>query len=158
MKFHILDRKSAHEFVKEYPEIPIIVIKETCNPQSSVQEILNKSKNSLYLIFDDIETSKYSKNVTPPSRKDIEKVLAWAVNKEEIAVSCQLGISRSSAIAYIIACSKLDTSEALSFLNKNYHSPNQLIIKIGSEILNKPEIYSNFIKWMCQSVETNKFV
>lgn len=68
----------------------------------------------LLLAFHDI-TDPPSGGMVPPSRKDVEKILAFAENIEpehEVLVHCAAGISRSSAAALAIIASKLEPTAA----------------------------------------------
>ncbi len=144
MKLYILSRLAGSHFVKDHPETPIIIIKETTTSLNKVEK-LTRAIDHLVLSFDDIEVP-YGIYL-PASIEDITEGLKWAENKEEIAIACAAGISRSSAMAYIIACSRMNPDEALKYLNKEIHSPNQWMVKLGSQILNNPEILLIFLDW-----------
>ena len=63
-----------------------------------------------------------------------EKVEAGIKSGFEI-VACKFGVSRSSAIAYLLESQRTSPQEAISILDVNNHYPNELILKFGIEIL-----------------------
>lgn len=73
------------------------------------------------------------------TKDDILKAIEFGKDKEIMICACAGGISRSSAIAYIIMrskCSKEDSLKILSFV----HYPNIEILTLGQEILGFPLI------------------
>jgi predicted protein tyrosine phosphatase len=96
--------------------------------------------------FDDIEFS--DGNLKLVSRAEIDSILRWAGEKGNIAVHCTAGISRSSAVAYLIACSRMPASEAVKVLNPNIHRPNALVVLKGISILRDRSIYDQYKKWL----------
>lgn len=97
-------------------------------------------------VFDDIEFPREGQAVVEPEQ--VELILAWAKNKKNIAVHCTAGISRSSAIAYLIACSKMPASEAIKILNPDCHCPNDLVLYYGIKVLNDISVYDEYMKWI----------
>ena len=85
-----------------------------------------------------------------PKKEDIEQILAWSeLRNEPFVVACAAGVSRSSATALLITYQKTKSiDEALAILNPDRHNPNALIVKMGSEILNCPELYTRYSEWM----------
>jgi predicted protein tyrosine phosphatase len=74
-----------------------------------------------------------------PQKEDVEAMLKWSkdidITKDKIAVHCTAGVSRSSASAYIIACSKMPIEKALGCLCVYWHDPNWRIVGFGADIL-----------------------
>lgn len=99
--------------------------------------------------FDDIVTPQ--DGFTAPTQEDISRILKWAMDKELIAVHCGAGISRSSAIAYLIACHRSSPKEALKVLDPMKHSPNRLILYIGMEVLGDKAVMSEYMGWFDRS-------
>lgn len=89
-------------------------------------------------IFDDIQFA--IKGYTAPDEGKIKDILEWSRNKNNLLVHCNAGISRSSAIAYLIACTQKEPAEAIKVLDPAMHWPNRLIVEIGSKVLGNPEI------------------
>ena len=101
--------------------------------------------------FADIAHSyKEYPNEKPPTTEDIRSILEWSKDKQEIVVHCAAGVSRSSAVGYVIACSEMEPREALKVLNPALHSPLPWIVQLGSEILSKPEMIDCLISWTLQ--------
>ena len=96
--------------------------------------------------FDDIEFPDGKLKIV--TKANIDRILIWAKGKKNIAVHCTAGISRSSAVAYLIACSRMPASEAIKVLNPNIHSPNALVILSGINILRDRSIYDQYKKWL----------
>jgi len=92
----------------------------------------------LVLKFDDCFEKSHGGALA--TENDVKKALEWAKGKNDILVHCLAGISRSSAMAYIIGCQRMVPGVALKFLNFNIHSPNPLIVWLGSKIIGNPEI------------------
>ena len=81
-----------------------------------------------------------------PTVEDVKKALEWSEGKDNIVVHCSAGITRSSAIAYVIYCKKLGVADAIENIDFRKHAPNHLIVKIGADILGDPLIESEFEK------------
>lgn len=72
------------------------------------------------------------------AKEDVEKALAYAEDKDALIVSCAAGISRSSAIAYIMARKYEDKEQAMKILDRDKHWPNRHVLHLGGKILNLP--------------------
>ena len=101
--------------------------------------------------FDDIESPDFGFKVV--TRLKVARILKWAKGKKNIAVHCTAGISRSSAVAYLIACSRMPASEAIKVLNPNIHSPNALVVFHGIKILKDMAVYEHYKKWLRKADE-----
>lgn len=82
-----------------------------------------------------------------PKKEHIELVLEWTANKNRFIVCCHAGISRSAALAYIIMCNYVSPIEAVKLWDKERHYPNDLIIRLGSQVLNNHEIWTVYQDW-----------
>jgi predicted protein tyrosine phosphatase len=104
------------------------------------------AKSCLHLRFDNISCPQ--ERLKHPEAYHVERAIRWSKDKDLIICSCHTGISRSSAMAYVLACFKsINPRSAVNiFLNK--HNPNWLIIKHGSEILNNSAILTEYYKWI----------
>jgi predicted protein tyrosine phosphatase len=96
--------------------------------------------------FDDIWVPE--KGRVMPSREDIKIIIDWVRTEypRDLMVHCYAGVSRSSAVAYVLACIEKDPAEAINMLNPMIHSPNERIVELGADILNKPEIVEAYEK------------
>lgn len=70
------------------------------------------------------------------SKEDIQKALEYAKDKDELIVACAAGISRSSAMAYVIARSEAPPEEAVTILDIERHWPNRHVLACGNTVLN----------------------
>lgn len=95
-------------------------------------------KDVISATFDDVNAN-YVFQAKAPKITDVKRILEWAKDKDkdEIIVHCTAGISRSSAIAYLIEYNRTKSiGSALGVLDKTKHNPNKLIICHGASILN----------------------
>lgn len=80
---------------------------------------------------------------TPPSPKDVADALAFAADSDgPIVVHCYAGISRSTAMAYAIACARApdqDEADLASALRAASPSatPNRLIVQLADDALGR---------------------
>jgi predicted protein tyrosine phosphatase len=115
------------------------------NPE--LHGLIDKAKESLVCKFYDREFRD------GPTTEDIQRILDFAKNKDDIICSCHAGRSRSSAIAFLIRCCQEDPSEAVKIFDIKKHDPNILISKIGSEILNNEKIISTIKQYKQKVLE-----
>ncbi len=131
----ILPRHKAYEKLKENPyQTYAIIIGEPDVENELIDEMLDFAKDPLYLSFFDTEFPRISMPYC--KEEDVRKAIRWAEDKEDFIVSCQMGRSRSSALALILNYIK-DPDNATDILSRKLHMPNQLIIKHGCKILGK---------------------
>jgi predicted protein tyrosine phosphatase len=137
---------------KEPKKWNIISIRDSNSEHAS--HILDAEKDALDILplyFDDLyEKDAHKGRGLLPQYNQIKEAITWAKDKDDILVQCEGGISRSAALAYIIACSKMHIQKALKVWNTNLHYPNAYIVKIGSVLLDSPEIYELFMKKMME--------
>ncbi|MFA6292822.1 MAG: dual specificity protein phosphatase family protein [Victivallales bacterium] len=101
--------------------------------------------------FDDIESPDPGFKVV--TRPKVMRILKWAKDKDNVVVHCTAGISRSSAIAYLIACSRMHPSEAIKILDPKRHSPNALVVFHGIKVLKDMAVYEHYKKWLRKADE-----
>jgi predicted protein tyrosine phosphatase len=96
-----------------------------------------RSENIHVVIMDDIQRDMPCVDgLVMPSRELIESVLKFAMGRDNIIVHCTAGVSRSSAIAFLVECQRIgDPIEAVKILNPLIHYPNMTIVDIGGEVL-----------------------
>ena len=141
----IMSRKNASEFIENNKDYPIIAIGEQYSDDVK-NMITDKATNCLCLIFDDVEVESPTRKTA--SKEQIQQAIDWAKDKDDLIVACRAGISRSSAIAYLIACSKSKPEEAVNILDMSIHQPNRLIIERGAKVLNDKKVEKTIDDWM----------
>ena len=148
----ILSRKKARELVSENPGFfNVICITEQELDQGAKawvpvpEEIVQHAKDHLWLRFNDWKINAEGS----PHPEDVKKALDWAEGKDNIIVTCFAGISRSSAIAYLIECSRAYHPRlATAILVPLKHNPNMRIVKQGAEILKDGRILDEIYTWL----------
>jgi len=94
-----------------------------------LEKKLASSKGFLKLEFDDIV-----KDVFPyvsPTKEQVLEGLKWAKDRRPLIVHCWAGVSRSSAMALLIAIQSVGLNDGLKVLSPSLHYPNERIIEIG---------------------------
>ena len=99
--------------------------------------------------FDDLRFPE--EGFITPSHEHIRRILKWAKGKERIAVHCTAGISRSSAVAYLIACQRVSPKKAVKILDPAKHCPNKIVLEIGKEIFKDESICTEYAEWFEKS-------
>jgi len=130
----------------------IVSIRSSDLPQTKFavfSEFSNNYEDITVECFDDITAPRDGYIV--PTHEHIRRILKWAMDRERIAVHCTAGISRSSAIAYLIACHRSSPKQALKVLNPLKHSPNRLILYLGMEVLGDESVMTEFAEWFKRS-------
>jgi len=105
-------------------------------------EEIKDYKNILRLSFDDV----FGMVEDSPSLEDVRKAIEWCKGKKQVMVHCYAGMSRSSALAYVIACSQMPVDHALQVINLKVHCPNDLIVSLGSQILDNKKMVKKLEK------------
>jgi len=106
---------------------------------AAIDRMKEKAVSFIPLSFHDIwsETQTGNGRYVLASREQVAEVLAWAKGKDNILVHCHAGISRSSAMAFVIACQVMPVADALKILDFKVHWPNTHIVALGEAILGK---------------------
>lgn len=101
----------------------------------------------LHLEFDDVDFA--DPNVRPPTIEHVTRALSFAKETEDLIVCCNAGISRSAGLAYVIECSRVaHPALACGVWEKNRHHPNRMVVRLGGELLNDPEVERQHTKWI----------
>ncbi len=125
----ILSRVNLLNLVKSNPnQINAIVIHEL-GKYNEVAEIVDLCKNAVILEMDDITSDRLG-------CPTFDHVMT-AIKSGYDIVACKMGLSRSAAIAYLIKCQQSTPDEAIKLLDPKVHFPNELILKLGMEIINE---------------------
>lgn len=145
MSIIIASRRKSQELALSEPgKYNIISILEP-NMEAPI-EVSNCSKAYLPLNFHDIEY--VLEGYVHPTEQHVQEALDWARNKDDLIVACRAGISRSSAIAYLIQCEREHHPRLATAILTLRHHPNSLIVKLGSKLLKNPDILDEYYKWM----------
>ena len=145
---HVLSRPRLLEAVKQNPnKLNVLLISgEWDRTDESIIEIKALAARHEHLIFDDI-TFAIPSGVLP-SQSEIAKGLAFSTDpNEDIYVACRAGISRSSAMAYLIRCKYCKPDIAAQMWNIEIHDPNSKVVKIGAKLLNDRNIWIAYKRW-----------
>jgi predicted protein tyrosine phosphatase len=131
MNIKILSRKLFADVIRNEPNQHDAVIIHELDQQTIkwIDRLKPLCRSYICLDFEDV----VGLDPTGPTIDHVTKALDWATEKDEIIVTCQAGISRSSAIAYLIGCLK-DTPEKAAELFEDHHYPNELVIQHGITI------------------------
>lgn len=140
----ILSRNNAIRRAHVAPDHPIIAIGETHS--DDVLRLADVAKNCLLLRFDDVETARDG----CVTADHVRQALDWAADKGDLSVACRAGISRSAALAYLIAAVRSTPKEATAIWDMDLHQPNRLVVKVGSQLLNDPAIQEAYDLWMAK--------
>ena len=85
-----------------------------------------------------------------PTEEQIQQILDWSHDKDmdRLAVHCLQGISRSAAVAVVIACSRGMTAQKAfdELILPGRHNPNTLVLSLGREVLKMPEIMDEYYR------------
>ena len=152
MEIIILGHRKAAAYLKQHPKQYDVIFISNPNDKFGVQTselIPNLAKECCEILFDDV--TQPIGNRIPPTEDNVRKALDFAKNRQKLIVSCQVGQSRSSAIAYSIKTMISNPEEALSILDQNIHMPNSLIVKHASNILQLPEMNKIMDNWKLQA-------
>lgn len=97
----------------------------------------------LRLTFHDI--AEPLPDLTPPTRADVERVLAFTRSWDAarpMLIHCWAGVSRSPAVAYIVACDRAPPGEEARLAAElraaaPFATPNPLLIGLADQVLNR---------------------
>jgi predicted protein tyrosine phosphatase len=109
------------------------------------------------IVYPTADILTYYPKTIIPNKENIQNVLNWCKslidqNSKDFIVHCTAGISRSSAIAILIQC-LIDDSKIFEVVDPRFHFPNTKILKIGEELLNKPNLCTNVMTHIHQGFE-----
>jgi predicted protein tyrosine phosphatase len=149
MSIIIASRTKSRELAANEPgKYNIISILEP--DMEAPPEVSTHAKAYLPLNFHDIEYAR--QGYVHPTEQHVEDAIHWARGKDDLVVACRAGISRSSAIAYLIQCEEHHPRLATAILTPLRHHPNSLIVKLGSKLLKNQDILDEYHRWMQESL------
>lgn len=137
----ILSRLALFDLVTREPKEHSVVVIHEVDKYEEVDDIVRNCKQALVLEMNDI-TSGCSGS---PTKEQVQR----AINSGYDIVACKQGISRSSAIAFLIESHRTTPQEAVLLWDVKKHFPNVLIMKYGMEILGdhiKPHVAAFYKK------------
>lgn len=124
-----------------------IISIRTPGEEDQIEQLFQLYKDNyasvLPITFDDIEYE--AEHMTPPAKEHIKEILDWSKGKSDLLVHCRAGISRSSAVAYLIGCLDSSPKEAIKVLDPLLHWPNKLMVELGAEVLRNPDILETYL-------------
>jgi predicted protein tyrosine phosphatase len=158
LNIKIMSLQECFNFVKNKTNYNIISIRSSNMSVSEFEKIDKKKDNYSSIIietFDDVV--KDERHYMTPKKIQIKRILKWSESIENnFAVHCSAGVSRSAAIAYLIACQRMEKEEAIKILDFRLHCPNQLVITLGSEILKDNTLLDYYLKSSKKYYDQNK--
>jgi predicted protein tyrosine phosphatase len=157
LDIRIRDEGSAALYVQEQPDtFHVISIRDFKAESAPVDRVAKLCRSMLVLRFNDLRDVHLNRLTTAdmakyglhyPEKEHVEAALDYAKDKLSLLVHCTAGVSRSSAMAYVIACSRVVPSDALRVLDSKFHWPNDRVVRLGAEILGDPEIVRAVKEW-----------
>jgi predicted protein tyrosine phosphatase len=143
MKIQICSHEAAAALLLRKPHALDVVLIANPGARYDNEETLNairsNAKGLCELAFDDIEAPR--EHFSMPEAHHIQTALDFAADKDQLLVTCTAGKSRSAALSYVLACSKMKPSEAVLVLDPSRHTPNQRVIVLGYNLLGRPPGY-----------------
>lgn len=155
MKLTICGHDEAARLLAKNPnKLDIIFISSPENKYAvdGSEKIAELARESCEILFNDITFPIGGMKVVPEEHH-VLKALKFAEGKKELIIACQMGISRSSAIAYLIEAREVGYEKAFDILNMRVHSPNLLVIKHGAKVLGEQKILEAMLDWKNKSNE-----
>ena len=129
----ILSRREMKELVRREPhQYSVVGICEW-----GMRKDMDDIEDLCDLLVLDFNDATFEGRESCPSREHVEQALNWARTRDidRMIVSCAAGISRSSATAFLILCERSSPEEAQTIWELGHHSPNELILHYGVQIL-----------------------
>lgn len=145
MEIKIFGRNALEKFLKENPK-QYDCVHYTQSDWPELRFVKDTAVESLHLPVDDLVHYEYKMHVTPTA-PDVKQFLDFSKNRKKLAIACAAGVSRSSATAYVIAAREFGPTAGLEVLDPALHSPNRLIVYIGSKILDDNNIWLKYVEW-----------
>ena len=139
------ENETTGELLKKRNFWNVISIRSPDSERIGPDAVKDLAVDFLPLVFHDVwHKSQIKGNIQPPTRTHVNQAMEWAKGKVDILVHCKSGVSRSSSLAYVLACCRMTPEEALKVLNFKIHYPNQLIVMYGAELLENAAVWDVF--------------
>lgn len=120
----------------------IFIRNRASSPPISVRKYAN---TILELIFDDIDFPVLT--YIMPYEDDVRDALKFSKGAKKLLVTCQGGMTRSAAIAYVCKCQEVTPEEAIKLLMYT-HYPNRVIVEYAAKILKNQNVFDVYDKWV----------
>lgn len=144
-----LDHESAGSFIsgtkKKWDAIFICNSVLSKRQTDCLTKIKLHANSYICLWFDDIDFPLSSYIL--PDEKDVKSALSFAMGKQRVLITCQNGMTRSTALSYLIRCIDHSPELALESIGKTGSHPNRRIVELGSKLLENEEILCSFESW-----------
>lgn len=124
----IMSRVGVGWLVAEEPSKYNAILIYEPGDYDKIEPVVGKCKNALPLGFLDVTRDTDG----GPTKQQVEEALNWMTPD---VVACNLGSSRSAALAYLIGCQIWSPKEAAELWNVSLHYPNEMVLKHGVELL-----------------------
>jgi predicted protein tyrosine phosphatase len=113
-----------------------------------MEHLMDRSIDGIVLNFDDVWDIKHEMlyGYVMPKIEHVKQAIEFAKGKDPLLIHCWAGCSRSTAMAYVIACTEMEPKEALNIF-EDHHCPNPLIVELGAVILDNDEMLEVFIEY-----------
>jgi predicted protein tyrosine phosphatase len=135
---------TAQQFLADRPgEFHCLVITDFGYPFPEEVRVL--AGGVLHLAFDDACFPTGLHRLA--DRATVQQAIAWGEGRDKLLIACHAGISRSAALAFLIACTDRPPEQALGLLEPGKHRPNDLVVMLGSKILGNRRIWDTFLEW-----------
>lgn len=122
----------------------VVLLNDPDDNSNFVQLIKARARKFIQREFYDVIDEEPSYPVAPSPRA-IHDILQWVsfynIDLNDLIVTCYGGMSRSSSIAYLIACHiGTNPSEAAKLFDTEKHYFNLKILSIGACMMNNPDV------------------
>lgn len=145
-RYEVKDFLKDQETPKDWLVVSVREYADEDRELSDIDEWKDIPGEVLPLYMDDIPWSN-RRMEGAPQVQDVGRVIKTCAGRRRILVHCWAGVSRSSALAYIIACAASRSAEAaLSVLNAA-HEPNEIIVHYGARLLGSNRIWDVMKNW-----------
>jgi predicted protein tyrosine phosphatase len=135
---------TAQQFLADRPgEFHCLLITDFDYPFP--EEIRGLVRDLMHLAFDDACFSTELHRLA--NAATVQQAITWAEGRDKLLIACHAGISRSAALAFLIACTDRPPDQALGLLDPGKHRPNDLVVMLGSKVLGNPRIWDTFLEW-----------
>lgn len=150
MRTEICGHSSVHGLLLEGPGQRDLIL--VTNPGympfgDDAERVLALARRVLRLQFDDFTAQVLDLDIRLPSEADVEEALAFAPHSDDLVVACHAGVSRSSALAYVLRCRDWGPPSAVTILERGIHAPNRLIVEMGARVLRNLEVWDTYETW-----------
>ncbi len=125
-----------HDTAMHNPERPCEWTRQIVRGASAA--VFGNDGETIRLPMDDV--SRDECDWKAPRVEQVQWALRWQDGRKRLLVCCHMGISRSSAMAVVIATHRYGVDEAMRLLDPTVHSPNREIIRLGSYLIDEPRL------------------